>query len=126
MAIKTCHLFGSGAVLPVTDIPATMTYYREYLGFAGEGVWGEPPTHGDVTRDRVGIQFTKAPDGFDATSYPGWTYIFVENIDQLYEEYCSKGVTMLREIESHAHDMREFEIQDLNGFRLRFGQYLET
>ena len=29
------------------------------------------------------------------------------------------------ELEDKSHGMREFQIEDLNGFSLRFGQYLE-
>ena len=36
----------------------------------------------------------------------------------------SKDVRITRDLESHDHAMREFEIADCNGFRLRFGQYL--
>jgi len=35
-------------------------------------------------------------------------------------------VRITRELASHAHGMREFEIEDCNGFRIRFGQYSKT
>ena len=85
---------------------------------------GDPPTHGSVTRCRVGIQFTIASASFDPTSYPGYNYFFVDNIDHLHSEYVAKGVQVTRNLMTHDHGMREFEIQDCVGFRLRFGQYL--
>lgn len=113
--------FGVGAVLPVKDVEAAASFYCEKLGFTRDFV---VDGHGSVTRHRVGVQFTRAPEGFRAADYPGWTYIFTDGIDALYAEYQSRGVRILRELESHAHGMREFEIEDQDGFKLRFGQYL--
>ena len=118
------ELIGTGPVYPVRDIQATVDFYCRVLGFDLDFVMGDPPCHGSVTRCRVGIQFTNAPVEFDPATYPGYNYFFVENIDALFSEYKHKNVRFLRELENHAHGMREFEIVDCNGFRLRFGQYL--
>lgn len=117
-------LFGVGPVLPVKDVRAAVAYFQQVLGFTDGDVWGDPPSHGSVSRDRVGIQFTQAPDDFAPEAYPGWTYIFTEDVDTLCAEYRDKGVEITREPESHDHGMREFEIREANGYRLRFGQYL--
>ena len=117
-------IFGTGLVLPVHDINAAVDFYCDTLGFDHDFVMGDPPTHGSVTRCRVGIQFTNAPAGFDPAGYPGYTYFFVDNIDKLHAEYRKKNVRVTRDLESHDHGMREFEIADCDGFRLRFGQYL--
>jgi catechol 2,3-dioxygenase-like lactoylglutathione lyase family enzyme len=116
--------FGAGPVFPVHDILAAVEFYCVALGFDLDFVMDDPPTHGSVTRCSVGIQFTMAPPGFDPASYPGYAYIFVDAIDQLHAEYSKKSVRIIRGLESHDHGMREFEIIDCNGFRLRFGQYL--
>ena len=121
---KVPELFGVGPVLPVHNVASAAEFYCTKLGFELDFVMGDPPDHGSVTRCRVGIQFTKAPAEFVASSFPGWTYIFLDNIDALHSEYMERGVNITRSLESHDHGMREFEIQDLNGFRLRFGQYL--
>jgi len=120
----TPRLFGTGPVLPVHDIPTAIEWYVSQLGFARD--FGEEihPGHGSVTRDRVGIQFTRAPEGYVAAAYPGWFYFFVENIDAFDAEFRANGVTALRPLANQPHGMREFEIADVNGYRLRFGQYL--
>lgn len=126
MTAANPRLFGSGPVLPVRDIVAAVEYYRDKLGFAVDFVMGTPPTHGSVVRDSVGIQFTRTREDFLGSDYPGWTYIFVENIDGLYEEVQQRGATITRPLENHNHGMREFQIADLNAFQLRFGQYIEA
>ena len=119
---KAPRLFGVGAVLPVPDIEATARWYCDMLGFTLDFVLDG---HGSVVRCNVGIQFTIPLSGFDPRKYPGWTYIFTENIDPLFEEYKAKGVTITSDLETKGHGMREFQIEDCNGFKLRFGQYLK-
>ncbi|MEX0761247.1 MAG: glyoxalase superfamily protein [Dehalococcoidia bacterium] len=126
MSKDGCMLFGTGPVLPVKDIVSAVNYYCEELGFALDLVHGDPPTHGSVTRCSVGIQFTPAPGGFEASDYPGWVYVFVDGIDDLFEEYRGRNVTITKEIESYGYGMREFEVKDLDGNRLRFGAYLNS
>lgn len=121
---ETAQFFGVGPVLPVHDIARSVEFYCTALGFDLDFVMGEPPTHGSVTRGRVGIQFTPAPPSFEAAAFPGWIYLFVEKIDALYAEYTTIGLPMARPLADHTHGMREFELVDCNGFRLRFGQYL--
>ncbi len=80
-------LIGSGPVFPVRDVAASVAFYRDALGFDLDFIMGEPPTHGSVTRGGVGIQFTRVVGPFVPDEYPGWTYLFVEEIDALYAEY---------------------------------------
>lgn len=122
---QACQFFGVGPVLPVHDIGTTVAYYRDQLGFNAEPLWGDPPTHGSVNRDRVGLQFTQAPNDFSSSDYPGYTYIFVTDVDQVAAEYRRNGISLAQEPTNHVHGMREFEIKDCNGYRLRFGQYLD-
>ncbi len=123
---KTTDLFGSGPVLPVPNVAKAVSFYQEMLGFQLDFVMGDPPDHGSVTRCRVGIQFTFITTDFIPRTYPGWTYIFVTNIDKLSEESASKHVTITQPLGDREHGMREIEIEDLNGYRLRFGQYLDS
>jgi hypothetical protein len=88
-----------------------------------DGCAGDPPNHGSVTRGSVGIQFTLTDGTFSSTDYPGWFYFFVERIDSLASGYEQSGIEFTQSLGTREHGMREFEIMDLNGFRLRFGQY---
>lgn len=69
------QFFGTSPVLPVPDVGAAVAYYCDTLGFTLDALTDDPPTHGSVTRDRVGIQFTQVAGA--VPPYAGWTYIFV-------------------------------------------------
>jgi len=54
-----------------TDIPATLAYYRDKLGFACLGTWQDPPVYAIAGRDQHSIHFrcaappTANPDKYD-------------------------------------------------------------
>ena len=121
---RRCQFIGIGPVLPVSDVQATVDYYCRQLGFVLDFVMGEPPDHGSVTRGKVGIQFAPCADPQVALFYPGYFYLFVENIDVLAAEYRDRGIAFSQALQTQDHGMREFEVVDLNGFRLRYGAYV--
>ena len=53
------------------DIPATLAYYKEKLGFECLGTWQDPPVYAIVARDQCAIHFrcagppTANPDKYD-------------------------------------------------------------
>lgn len=120
---KGCEFIGVGPVLPVPDVEAAVVYYCEQLGFDRDFVMGDPPDHGSVTRGRVGVQFTLVASSLSSTDFPGWFYFFVENIDILAASYEQRGIEFTQALSTREHGMREFEVRDLNGYRLKFGQY---
>jgi catechol 2,3-dioxygenase-like lactoylglutathione lyase family enzyme len=104
--------------LAATDLMATIDFYREKLDFDLRFLWGEPPTHGAVWLGEATVHF------FTGRPNPGgsWMYFQIENIDDLYARYRSNGVTCLDEPQDQPWGMREFNIHDLDGYHLRFGQ----
>jgi len=52
-------------------------------------------------------------------------YIWIDNADTLYEEFKSKGVKIARDVCDQHYGCRDFDIEDINGYRLCFGQDLE-
>lgn len=113
-------------VLSVRDVQASANYYRDVLGFRIDWLYGDPPTYGAVSRgewtnDGIRLQLAQAT----ADSLPGEhivLYIFVQNVDALYQEYQAKGVEFALELALHPWGMREFRVRDINGMILRFGE----
>ena len=111
-----------------TDIPRTLDYYRQKLGFECLGTWQDPPVYAIVARDQRAIHFRCAPP---PTPNPDKyadelleAYLFVEDADALYAEYSAKGVEFTREPANMPWNSREFVVKDCDGRLLAFGSNL--
>jgi uncharacterized glyoxalase superfamily protein PhnB len=111
-----------------TDIPGTLAYYREKLGFDCLGTWQDPPVYAMIARDRQAIHFRCAePPTPNAKKYPDElldAYLHVEDADALYAEYTAKGVEFTRELGNMPWHSREFVVKDCDGRLLAFGSNL--
>lgn len=114
-------LEGAAPVLPVDNAVETAEYYRATLGFTVERMDGDPPYYAIVRRDDVAVHLSERED----TSRPierCAIYVYVSNADAIYQEYTDKGVEMFAPPEDQDNGMREFELSDINGHFLIFGQ----
>ena len=117
----------------VDDVVATANFYRDKLGFHYDRFWGDPPGFAMVRRAGVTIMLKQLAAGSmrpNSTVDPGgdlWdAYIWIENADSLYEEFKNNGVKIARNICDQFYGCRDFDIEDCNGYRLCFGQDLES
>ena len=107
------------------DIPATLAYYQEKLGFECLGTWQNPPVYAIVARDRQAIHFrcaelpTASPDKYADELLDA--YLFVEDADALYADYSAKGVEFTRGVTDMPWRCREFVVKDCDGRLLAFG-----
>lgn len=128
----TAEKVGSGPVfyqaqpvLPVRDVAETAVFYRDKLDFQIDFLYGDPPTHGGVSRKvwtgtGITLQLSQVPAERPITP-AGALYIFVgSDLDALYAAYRARGVTILDELAGYPWGMREFAIADNNGHRLVF------
>ena len=108
-----------------TDLPATLTYYRDTLGFGCLGTWHDPPVSATVARDDCRIHFrvagppTPNPDKYDDELLDA--YLFVADADALHAEYAARGVTFTRALGDTPWGAREFVVKDCDGRLLAFG-----
>lgn len=110
------------------DIPKTLEYYREKLGFECLGTWQDPPVYAIVARDQHAIHFRcAAPPVANPEKYPEELldlYVHVENADALHEEYVRRGVETVRQLGETPWNTREFVVKDCDGRLLAFGASL--
>src|SRR4051812_11497374 len=84
------------------DIPATIAWYRDRLGFECLGTWQDPPEYAILARDGHRIHFRRAappahnPDKYDDELLDA--YLFVEDADALYAEFAGRGVEFTRKL----------------------------
>jgi len=126
MAMKLSpRLRNSTTVLLVGNIEPTMEWYRR-LGFAADYY---PPGFAILRRDAIEIFLQQQP-GYVAPDDPGrrqreaWNvYITTDDVRALYEEYSAlSGVKISRPLCPQEYGMTEFDVMDLNGYRLVFAE----
>lgn len=104
------------------DLPATLAFYREKLGFELAWEWGSPVEMAAVCRDAVEITLTRRsdarPDGASRL------YIGIDSIDTYHAQLLQAGVPIHVAIGDRPYGMRDFSIVDPAGNVLCFGQPL--
>ncbi len=118
--------------LPVKNLRETLNYYRDVLGFYDEWTWPDKDgkhTDGGIRRDDMQLLFGEDPDFVDTIcSYPKsrlpimW---FVENIEEIYSEFQSKGIVPAAGLNAHAYGLKEFAFVDINGYYIRVAERVE-
>jgi uncharacterized glyoxalase superfamily protein PhnB len=108
-----------------TDIPATLAYYKDKLGFECQSTWHDPPVYAIVTRDGHAIHFrcaeppTPNPDKYSDELLDA--YLSIDDVDALYSEYSAQGVEFTRPLGDTPWNVREFVVKDCDGRLLAFG-----
>ncbi|WP_286745925.1 VOC family protein [Roseivirga sp. UBA1976] len=108
-------------VVPVTNIEETIAWYEDKLRFTVEFTWETPVTYAILKRDQLVIHFSEAPTDFQLQRVHPTLYVFVRNVESLYREFKSKGLKVSELVKSD-YGMTDFDLYDLNGFRISFGQ----
>src|SRR5436190_3123029 len=80
-----------------TEIPVTLAYYKDKLGFECLGTWQDPPVYAIVARDQHSIHFRCAqPPTANSDKYADElldAYLFIEDADALYDEYAARATS---------------------------------
>lgn len=109
--------------LLVRDLPVTLAFY-ERLGFRLTGCDGERGAVGwaEVTRDGIVLRFhTEAPHGTPPSPvFSGTLYLYPASVDQLAGEWAAAGITFAWGPEVMDYGMKEFALQDPDGYYLAF------
>jgi uncharacterized glyoxalase superfamily protein PhnB len=110
------------------NIPATVAYYKDKLGFECLGTWQDPPVYAILARDQRALHVRCAdppipnPDKYLDELLDA--YLFVEDADALYAEYSARGVEIVRGLGNMPWRCREFVVKDCDGRLLAFGSNL--
>jgi catechol 2,3-dioxygenase-like lactoylglutathione lyase family enzyme len=111
---------GSATVFVVSDIAASLAYYRDVLGFEVTFEYGQPPSYACLCRDEVGLHLLAAART-KRLAGQGGLCIFVRDVDQLYAEVSARGARLLNRPEDRDYGMRDFDVVDADGNQLTFG-----
>jgi uncharacterized glyoxalase superfamily protein PhnB/GNAT superfamily N-acetyltransferase len=114
IAMKFHHIT---PILYSGNIAGSIRYYTEVLGFENSWNWGDPPTFGGVSKNGTEIFFCENGQGNPGT----WLSVFVDNVDELYQNIKAKGATILSVPKTMEWGVREMLVEDPYGHKIRFG-----
>ena len=100
-------------ILRVSDLPASVRYYTEVLGFKVDWQTGG---FGSVSRDRCSLMLCEGGQGHGGT----WVWTGVGDVQRLYEEWRASGAKILQGPTNYPWGSREMHVTDPDGHVLRF------
>lgn len=130
--MATPEIGGVAPLFIVKNVPATLAFYRDRLGFdiTFQGPAPDDIFFGIVQRGRAMIMFKDV----DIEPVPNYTrdighgiarwdaYVHVADPDALATEFSSRGVEFFEPLQNNSDNLRGFEIQDVDGYVLFFGR----
>lgn len=135
--MKRPTISGISPFFIVADVPATLSFYRDMLGFdvTFRGPAPDDEFFGIVRRDGAMIMFKalgEVSDGTEVVVEPvpnyrrtpasSWdAYLEVPDPDALSAEFASRGVRFSVPLGDNDDGLRGFLIEDIDGYGLYFG-----
>lgn len=112
-------MISSTPIFAASDIVQTLAYYKEVLGFDSQWTWGEPASFGGASMGGVSIMFSLQPE-LAARIHGHQHWIKVDDADTLHARHRASGARIVEEIGDRPWGSREYVVEDLNGYHLRF------
>ncbi len=118
----------------VEDVPRSIAFYRDRLGFRAEFVAPDPaPFFAILRRDGVAIMVKAILPGVKAAPNPSrhpWAawdaYVHTPSPDVLAAELRGRGVALRTPLADTGDGLRGFEVQDPDGYVVFFGRPRES
>ncbi len=115
------EITGLAAVLHVKDMAAALAYYRDRLGFSVAFTWEDPPRYACLCLGDASLHL----NAYQPPAASSIVCIFCKGVDGLYHDLVARGASIARPVKDEPYGMREFEVTDLDGHRLVFGQGID-
>jgi catechol 2,3-dioxygenase-like lactoylglutathione lyase family enzyme len=120
MVAEDSMLVGAATVFVVSDMPRSVEYYRDVLGFAVTFQYGNPTFYVCLCRDEVALHLLAA-SRTKRLSGNGGICVFVKDVDVVHAELAARGAKIIKPPQNYDYGMRDFDLVDLDGNQLTFG-----
>lgn len=117
---RACHekeLSCPRPIYSVTDLQASLRYYREALGFRVDWTHGEPAGFASVSRGDGTLFLCEGCQGPSGA----WSMMFSPDVDRLHEELRGRGAIIRMVPTNMPWGLREMNVADPDGNVLRVG-----
>ena len=119
--------------LAVRNMKKTIDFYQNSLGFKMGMAFPDinNPQYADLSKDGMILMFIPAENiGIGSEEKLGTgvnLYMQIDgDIDEYYEELKGKGVKITVEIKDEPFGIRDFTVEDVDGYQLTFNQVTKT
>ena len=116
------HFHSVSPFLASEDLPVSLAFYLDKLGFTLAWEWGQPAELAAVCRDEVELTLASRadakPDGISRL------YLHIDGIDDYHAQVLDAGGVITVAIADRPYGMRDFSVTDPAGNVLCFGQAL--
>ncbi|MFC2008089.1 VOC family protein [Chloroflexota bacterium] len=119
--------------LAVRNMKATIEFYRNSLGFKMGMCFPDAnnPEYADLSKDGMVLMFIPAEDhgisGEEKFGIGVYLYLQIDgDIDEYYHEVKKKGVNITVDIKDEPYGVRDFTVEDIDGYKLVFNQVSKT
>ncbi|MBA4320228.1 MAG: hypothetical protein C0412_17665 [Flavobacterium sp.] len=104
------------AVFYTSDLARAVAFYRDIIGFEVDYVQSDRYASFNLSNAKLGIKQAK-----EAREIPGHQTIFIEceNIEEIYQQFKSKGVDILKELTTEDWAIN-FSILDPDGNKVQY------
>jgi len=106
-------------IFPVRDIPETILYWQEVLGFMHKWTWGDPPEVGGVSWQKAFIQFVRDPVLAEA-SKGNAIWIRLHHVEELYAFHQKNHAEIVAPLEILPYGMAQYSVREINGYYVHF------
>jgi uncharacterized glyoxalase superfamily protein PhnB len=115
--------------LAVMSMKQTIQFYRDSLGFKMGMAFpdADNPEYADLSKDGMVLMFIPAENiGIGSEEKLGVgvnIYMQIDgDIDEYYNELKDKDVTIVVDIKDEPYGIRDFMVEDIDGYKLTFNQ----
>lgn len=112
----------AATIFPVKDIQRSIDFYTQQLKFDLTFTWEDPITYAVLKKGGVSIHLTKRADDLYPSKKHTALYIFVHNLQEVYEQCLKEQVPILNPLGARDYQMKDFDIQDPEGYIITFGK----
>jgi len=119
-------------LLAVRNMNETVEFYKNALGFKMGMVFpdADNPEYADLSKDGMVLMFIPTKNiGIGSEEKLGTgvnLYMEIDgDIDEYYAELKSKGVKIVADIKDEPFGVRDFTVEDIDGYQLTFNRRLQ-